>query len=201
VSSRNKSETQQRVEAFMLLARQRVPNRPTEPTEAERIRVVRVMIEEALEMAKGFGVAVRMKPPTVPPPRTPMLVQVKDLVFAPTVRGFDEVEAVDGAVDLRVTATAALSACGIADEEPQQIVDEANLSKFGPGHSFRDDGKLIKPPDFTPPDIAGAIQRQRDACNEPMQLASQTKSVKSARSRKRKAASTRKSSQKNLHCY
>lgn len=179
MSSRKKSEHQQRVENFMRRAKQLVPDFPAEPTVEDCIRVVRVAAEEFFEMTKGFGVGIYMKPPTVPPPKQPMLLQMKELVFKPTGKGFDFVQAVDGALDLIVTTTCALSACGIADEEPQRIVDEANLRKFGPGHSFRDDGKLIKPPDFVKPDIAAAIQRQVAESHRPMPVAEDQNSVKS----------------------
>ena len=55
---------------------------------------------------------------------------------------------------------------GLADTErvvpcdEQKEVDQANLRKFGPGSYERDDGKWIKPPDWTPPDILGVLERQ-----------------------------------------
>ena len=48
--------------------------------------------------------------------------------------------------------TGTLSALGVDDVVPQQIVNNANLRKFDAGHSIREDGKLIKPPDFVPPE-------------------------------------------------
>lgn len=163
-SSRRKSRLQRDVEAFMAKAKQRVPQHPAEPTEAERLRCIRVITEEWLELVKGFGVAIKVTPPTVPPPRTPFLLQMKDLTFEASPIGFDMVQAVDGAIDTEYTLICALSACGIADEEIRELVSKSNLAKFGPGHYFREDGKLMKPPGFRPPDIAAAIRRQAKEC-------------------------------------
>ncbi len=45
------------------------------------------------------------------------------------------------------------------DKEIQKMVDNNNLEKFGPGHSIREDGKLIKPPYHKAPDIQGFLER------------------------------------------
>lgn len=49
------------------------------------------------------------------------------------------------------------------DVIPQQLVDENNLAKFGPGGYRRDDGKWIKPPGHKPPAIAKALRWQQEA--------------------------------------
>src|SRR5690606_33615746 len=71
---------------------------------------------------------------------------------------FDLEKTVDGCCDLKVVTTGTLSSCGIPDELFQKEVDENNLKKFGPGHSYREDGKLIKPPGHQPPNIKGLLE-------------------------------------------
>jgi len=59
-----------------------------------------------------------------------------------------------------VVTIGTLIAFGVDDEPVLEEVDQANLRKFGPGSYERDDGKWIKPPDWTPPDILGVLERQ-----------------------------------------
>ena len=67
---------------------------------------------------------------------------------------------VDGCADISVVTIGTLIAFGVEDEPVLKAVDEANLRKFGPGSFVREDGKWMKPPDWTPPDILGVIARQ-----------------------------------------
>ena len=60
-------------------------------------------------------------------------------------------EVVDGCCDVSVVTIGTLSAFGVDDSPVLKIVDEANLRKFGRGHSYRADGKLVKPADFVGP--------------------------------------------------
>lgn len=39
-------------------------------------------------------------------------------------------------------------------------IQRANMAKFGPGSWKREDGKTMKPPDWKPPDIEGALRKQ-----------------------------------------
>lgn len=55
---------------------------------------------------------------------------------------------------------------GVADVSPQRLVDESNLAKFGPGWRLREDGKVIKPPDWVKPDLAGDVGRQIEAVGD-----------------------------------
>jgi predicted HAD superfamily Cof-like phosphohydrolase len=66
----------------------------------------------------------------------------------------------DGCADIKVVTTGTLSAFGIADDLIQQLVDYNNLEKFGPGHGYREDGKLVKPPEHRPPQLDVAVQEQ-----------------------------------------
>lgn len=73
----------------------------------------------------------------------------------------DLVKTVDGLLDVIVIAWGSLLAYvgqGKAEAAAAEVV-RSNLAKvIGPGlPHFREDGKVIKPPGWTPPDIAGAI--------------------------------------------
>lgn len=61
------------------------------------------------------------------------------------------IDVVDGACDLRYVTTGTLVAFGVPDLHVQREVDQNNMLKFRPGHSFREDGKLIKPADHPVP--------------------------------------------------
>ena len=64
----------------------------------------------------------------------------------------------DGCADIKVVTTGTLSAFGIPDMMIQEEVDAANLRKFSEGGYRREDGKWMKPPDWTPPDIDGILE-------------------------------------------
>lgn len=141
-----KSEHQHNVESFMLRAGQSVPVVPTEPDEKTRILRAKLILEEALETIRdGLGVDVYC--------RSGYEIQFEHLTFG-IARPFNMRETADGCADIRVVTTGTLSACGLPDGQLTRLVDRNNLEKFGPGHSIRDDGKLVKPAGHKPPDIA-----------------------------------------------
>lgn len=148
-----KSEHQLRVEAFMLRAskllgsQQEVPLAPTEPTLEVRKLRAKLILEEALEtIENGLGLYVEIQPDT------------NHVIFIEhRTKKFNLAEVIDGCCDIAVVTTGTLSACGIPDLPFQELVDENNLQKFGPGCSIREDGKLIKPPGHQPPDIESVL--------------------------------------------
>lgn len=154
------SEHQQRVTQFMVLAKQECPASPTIPAYKIRLLRARLILEEALETIAALGVRIL--------PTREYVRQLKDSETASSEVTFEDlalergdepnlVEIADGCADISVVTIGTLIACGIADVPVMNLVDSSNLNKFGPGHSFRADGKLIKPPDFEPPDFAALI--------------------------------------------
>jgi predicted HAD superfamily Cof-like phosphohydrolase len=139
----NRTPHQLRVEQFMRLARQPLPPRPTLPDEATRMLRARLILEEAFETVAGLGFAYDPQTRGLIPAGKPSLIEIAD-----------------GCADLSVVTTGCLSACGIADEPLLHAVDLNNLEKFGPGHFWREDGKLMKPADHVPPDIARVLELQ-----------------------------------------
>ncbi len=101
-----------------------------------------LILEEALETITALGCEVLAE-------RT---FQVsKSNVSIVSVKEPDIVEVCDGIADLSVVSIGTLSALGIGDKKLLEIVDENNMEKFAEGHSWRADGKLIKPPNFKGP--------------------------------------------------
>lgn len=144
-----RSEHQIRVDKFMnLIPGQRVRREPGELTESERLLRARLMYEEVMETINdGLGVEINGAD--------------EFIITGP----FDLVKTVDGCFDTMVVTTGTLSACGVPDLRGQRIVDENNLAKFGPGHTIREDGKLVKPPNHKPPDLGQYLRDITRAIN------------------------------------
>lgn len=144
-----KSAHQLRVAQFMHNAGQALPSSVTWPDRKVRKRCARLIIEEALETINALGFLVSFD--QLEPEH-----EAKPFLW-PTSESHDLSAVLDGCADLRVITTATLSALGVPDEPLQQLVDQNNLSKFGPGSYARADGEWMKPPDWQPPDIQGLV--------------------------------------------
>lgn len=74
----------------------------------------------------------------------------------------DMVEIADGLIDIEVINLGTAATCGIALEPLFDIGMNNNHLKFGPGHTRRDDGKLVKPQNHPSPqeDIEEALSLQ-----------------------------------------
>jgi len=163
-----KSEHQLNVEAFMLRAKQEVPIVPTMPNAEVRALRARLILEEAFETIKALGVCVEATLPDGDMIVDGNEVEFKDLRL---IASDDEhrwpsfepnmIEVIDGVCDLSVVGIGTLSAMGCPDLPFIRAVDAANLRKFGPGHSWRGDGKLLKPPGFAPPDLESILEGLR----------------------------------------
>ncbi len=133
----------------MQKAGQQTPARVTTPDAATRVLRAKLIVEEALETVRALGVRVEAGGAAL---------EVEELAFA--AAGAVDLEGVaDGCADISVVTVGTLVAFGMDDELLLQEVDAANLRKFGPGARVREDGKWMKPPDWTPPDIAGVLAR------------------------------------------
>lgn len=146
-----RSPHQQRVEQFMRLAGQATPDRPMVPDEATRRLRAKLILEEALETVEALGFAVEVD--------KTVRVRIEDVCVVPYGEP-NLLQIVDGCCDLSVVTSGTLSSCGVAGEEPQRAVDEANLRKFGPGGHRREDGKWVKPSDWVPPLLTDILAGQ-----------------------------------------
>ena len=148
----------QRVKEFMQKVGQDTPDSLTTPEARVRILRAKLILEEALETVEALGVGVRLETgdDAVAELTTP------DSRLAFHINGKVDLEGVvDGCADISVVTIGTLIAFGIDDEPVLEEVDRANLRKFGPGGYAREDGKWMKPPDWTPPDIMGVVDRMR----------------------------------------
>lgn len=139
----------QRVKEFMQKAGQATPEGAFEPNAATRILRAKLILEEALETVEALGVRVHANGHEV----------LEDDLTYDAEGEFDLEMVVDGCADISVVTIGTLIAIGVDDEPVLQEVDAANLRKFGKGGYRRDDGKWMKPPDWTAPDIMGAVDR------------------------------------------
>lgn len=160
-----KTKHQQRVEDFMILAGQEVPDKPVIPDEETRVLRAKLILEEALETIEALGVdvdlvefdGVETKGKEIS--RNSLFDYNVELSFE--ARGqCDIVEVVDGCIDVSVVTRGTLSAFGVKDKKLLKEVDKNNLAKFGPGGYRRDDGKWVKPENHQPPDIKGILKEQ-----------------------------------------
>jgi predicted HAD superfamily Cof-like phosphohydrolase len=141
-----KSPHQLRVEQFMRLAKQNVPDVVTMPSEADRYRMAKLVLEEAEELIKALGFEVYI-----------------DIADELTITGKyepDLAQMIDGVIDLHWVSTAALCGAGIPDQPFLDEVFRSNMTKFIDGHR-REDGKWCKGPSAKPPDIAGILDLLR----------------------------------------
>lgn len=144
-----KTPHQKRVEEFMRLAKQAIPDKPTVPDDkTARLRASLIM-EEALETVKALGCEVLVEGTFDLNKGNYGIVSVRE----PNLE-----EICDGCADLSVVNIGTLSACGVPDKKLLELVDKNNLDKFGDGHSWRADGKLVKPPNHQKPDIKGFLE-------------------------------------------
>ena len=150
-----KSQHQKRVERFMHLAGQAVPETVTIPDEDTRLLRAKLILEEAFETINALGVDVFCDGDITVP------LQPCDIeLLVSEDRDCDLFEVVDGCCDIMVVTTGTLSAFGVIDDLCQIEVDNANLRKFGPGGYKREDGKWVKPPDWVQPDWKSVLSRQ-----------------------------------------
>lgn len=140
---------QQRVNEFMNLAKQPIPNKPTLPDDKTRKLRAKLIFEECWETIRDLGFDITLDGATIP----------KEVGYTPNdkecLKGI-----ADGCADISVVTMGCASACGIDMEPVLEEVDNNNLAKFGPGHSYREDGKLIKPPNHKPPNLADILIQQ-----------------------------------------
>jgi len=148
-----KSDHQKLVEKMMRKAEQELNDLPTMPVSNTRNLRARLILEESLETIKALGFEIGLKKP-----KKISKLQFKDFILQEKSNYDSDAQEnleniVDGCADLIVVTTGCLSACGVPDLPILGEVDRNNLKKFKHGFFFRDDGKLIKPPNHKPPNI------------------------------------------------
>lgn len=133
---------------------------PTKPTVADRERLalwIRLLVEEAFEMAHAAGVEISTAdhgPKDAKELFANMDFHVNHERF-PYLIGI-----ADGCADVSVINTGMMVLNGIADLPLQEEVDANNQLKVVTGTICPTTGKLLKAKDHPKPDIAGCLRRQ-----------------------------------------
>jgi predicted HAD superfamily Cof-like phosphohydrolase len=146
----DKYEPQKDVAQMMTLFGQEVRSMPNIIGDAkERLLAANLIVEEAFEFAKAMGL-------------TPVM-EMGRIVLLPDGSTPDLIEAADAVGDILVVTYGAANRLGINAEQIFKEVDRSNKTKVWPDgtiHRRESDGKVMKPLDWTPPDIASVLCKQ-----------------------------------------
>lgn len=121
----------------------------------ERIQLcASLVIEEAIEVLEGMGAR-------------PTTIELLKLVAKDAVGSIDGTNVVmgdvaDGLGDCDYVNEWTRCEFGIHGEPVADEIQRTNMEKFGPGSSFRADGKVQKPPGWQPPDIQAVLDNQEN---------------------------------------
>lgn len=141
------------VKEFMVGVGQNVPDKPTEPSNDQKILRTRLLVEEVLEFAEAAGVSIY----TLGPDGIEIL-KMENLTFdvtGPT----DFVEIADACADINYVSYGAAITYGIDLDPVEAEVQKTNLAKI-PGGYKDENGKWCKPKGWVAPDIKSIIEKQ-----------------------------------------
>lgn len=129
------------IRKFMIAANQECPDKPTLSTEKIRLLRAKLILEEALEQCDALGFCVRMDDGHVSfEENLPTSVDITKIA--------------DGIADQIYVSVGTAIALGIDMNPVWEIVQSANMMKFGPGSYKNEHGKQMKPPGWKAPDEA-----------------------------------------------
>lgn len=134
---------QEQVLQFMIAAKQKCPNRPVVPEESIGRLRLSLILEETVELANALG----------------FCCQFDHTDFSSMPEWKDKVQVADGIADLLYVVIGTAVACGIDIEPIFQEVHRSNMTKFIDG-TFREDGKYVKGPNHSKPNIADILNAQ-----------------------------------------
>jgi predicted HAD superfamily Cof-like phosphohydrolase len=144
-----KSEIRNQVEEFMLAAKQNIANKPTIPEDKIARLRAKLIFEEAIEFLEAtYGSVFSYLRYEVMPNLDTLPLNI------------DIVEIADATLDLDYVSEGARLAYGINGKPLADEVHQSNMAKFGPGSYVREDGKLMKPPGWTAPNIEELLKEQ-----------------------------------------
>lgn len=140
---------------FMIACGQEVADMPgLEIRDETKLLRARLVLSEAIELCWALGVRVR--------PKQMHRGVTTEADFDMHVAGpVDHVEAADACADLRYVVIGTELALGIPGDAVFAEVHRSNMTKLGPhGKAILDEGgKVLKPPSYVPPDVAGVLAR------------------------------------------
>ena len=129
-------------------ARQTIGNL-LDPKFADTELRVKLIIEEAMEFAEACGFVVREAGTPTNPTWELVRSGTPNLVLA-----------IDALCDLLYVVFGAFVAFGLRPAPYFEEVHASNMTKVGPDAVVREDGKIIKPPSFRPPDLKKILDTQ-----------------------------------------
>lgn len=155
------TKLQQNIRDFMIKAEQVVRNNPSQLTREEAKLRVKLVFEEAFELAAALGIHLVVN--NIPPfrmnrPQNSIIAEDISLVGDLNINT-DLIEAADAIADLNYVVNGTACAIGIDMEPIDDAVHESNMSKFIDGYR-REDGKWVKGPSYKPVDIKPLIEAQ-----------------------------------------
>ena len=144
----------ERVQRFMVLTKQYggrvfIGDRAApgfQKDEAEIRLRAEMIYEETMEFLEACGLGVRIG---AGPGESPLYRIGKPPDF---------ILAIDALCDLLYVVLGAFVNFGLNPEPFFEEVDSNNLSKLGPDRVIREDGRVMKPPSYSPPDLARVLE-------------------------------------------
>jgi predicted HAD superfamily Cof-like phosphohydrolase len=96
------------------------------------------------------------------------LIEEEAAEFRAALEAGDIVEVADAVADLLYVVYGAAVTFGLPIEEIFTEVHRSNMTKLGPDGApiVREDGKILKGPNFTPPDVLGVLARHAAAAGD-----------------------------------
>ncbi len=144
----------EQVSEFHLAFDQPVLATPQAPSEERALLRVKLICEEFFELV----FAMFNKQPTENP--TQLAQELIEMLSKETIYRPNLIEIADALADLDYVVEGTRLEFGIDGAPIAEEVHCSNMAKKGPGHRLREDGKIIKPPNWAPPDILGCLRRQ-----------------------------------------
>lgn len=147
----NQSQIHKQVQEFMRAGEQEMPETPTIPTPEILSLRVKLILEETFELVFACF--------PIGPERAAISEQLEN-ICDPRFFDPDMVEIADALGDLDYVVEGMRLALGIDGSTIANEIHKNNMTKFGPGSWVNADGKQMKPPNWTPPDIAKLLKEQ-----------------------------------------
>lgn len=142
-----------------------VPKFPEIMNEDETLFIIKMILDEVMELGATVLNSTDMKYNMIK-----MIIDSKNINLDIKDMTKNEIiaEQADAFVDIGIYMQNAACKKGINISKIFNIVHKSNMSKRFPDGTFhkREDGKIIKPPDFISPDIVSEILRQKKEGNE-----------------------------------
>ena len=123
------------------------PQVPPEDRMRLRLSLIAEEFGELLEAAVGAEAVESIR------------IRLRDIVGNSPLN-VDLVELADAMADLDYVVEGTRLECGIDGRPLADEVHQTNMAKFGPGSWIRSDGKIMKPPNWKPPEIRKLLKKQ-----------------------------------------